>query len=433
MIIAISFLAECTASFIEIFILCDLVQVLFSNDKGLRKSKANWLVMLIALLLVQIMNSISIVSPVTPVIMILFWCISSKIMFSVDYVTALSVSGFYMITIVAFDFFFFSSVGALFGGHDTFMSLIGTPGPSRIAPVLIDKLIYAVFYSIVRKNLVKFHFNMDSRNFFIKITVAGCISCLILAKLTFDSFPFAINQLWFLVLCVFVCFVFFHSYTVNKKMNEARLEMMDIRNQMLEESYDTLNGIYDSNSRLFHDLNNHMEVLYQLLDGGKVADAKMYIDKISEPIKDLRKIVWTGVDAVDVVLNSKLERAKRENINVIYNVEFPSNTNIQAHDICVILSNLIDNAIEATAKGNEGKEIKVTIRKINKFLCIQISNPIFESLKIHDGHLKTTKYDSSTHGWGLQSVKAAAENYEGTVKFTFDDNVFTVTVMLFYA
>lgn len=115
-----------------------------------------------------------------------------------------------------------------------------------------------------------------------------------------------------------------------------------------------------------------------------------------------------------------------------YNVEYPKHSNIQAHDICVILSNLIDNAMEAVMKGNEKKEVKVTIRNINNFLTIQVSNDIFEPVKTKDGKIITTKANKLSHGWGMQSVQAAADNYEGTVKYSYDKKQFVVTVMLFY-
>ena len=432
MITVLSNIVEFTASLVEIFILYDIFQILMSDNKGLKKTKLNWLIMLIALLLVQMLNSITLFSFATIIIIVLYWSISAKYLYSIEYITALSIVGFYAVATVIFDFFMFSAVGAFWGGHDTFLSIIETTGQARMLVVIATKLLWAAGYFAIRKHLAKFQFNKYSRNFFIKVSVVGCIACLILAKFTFDAFPYAINQAWFLIVGILVCLLFYHSYVVNSRTNKAQLEMIELRNQLLEDNYETLNDIYTSNAKLYHDLNNHLGTLYQLLDTDKLSEAKEYIERISEPIKNLNSVIWTGIDVVDVILNSKIEKAQKLNVDLIYNVEFPANSNIQPHDICVILSNLIDNAIEAVAKGDNSKEVKVTMRKINNFLTIQVVNAIFEPVRLKGGKIVTTKSDMLLHGWGMQSVTAAAENYEGSVKYTFDNEQFVVTVMLFY-
>ena len=432
MITALTHIAEFVTSFVEIYILYDIFQILLSDNKGLKKTKANWIIMLIALFLVQGLNAVSLFSSVTVIIVFLYWSITAKYLYSTEYTTTLSIAGFYVLATVAYDFFLFSAVGAFLGGQDKFMLLIENTGFERMIVILISKLMWTLFYFIIRKYLLKFQFDKGSRNFFIKISVVGCIVCLVLAKMTFDTFPHTVNQIWFLLVCVLICLVFYHSYVVNSKINKSHLEMIELKNQLLEDNYKMLNDVYTKNANLYHDLSNHLGTLYQLLNTNKLTEAKEYIERISEPVKVLNKVVWTGVDVVDVILNSMIEKARKFDIDLIYNVEYPASCNIQTHDICVILSNLIENAIEAVAKSDGEKEIKVTIRKINNFLTIQVINAIFEPVKIRAGKIVTTKDNSLLHGWGLQSVKAAAENYEGSIKYTYDNNQFVVTVMLFY-
>ena len=88
------------------------------------------------------------------------------------------------------------------------------------------------------------------------------------------------------------------------------------------------------NAKLYHDLNNHLNILYQLLEKENVSEAKAYIREVSKPIMQLSKSVWTGIDAVDVIINSKVEKMKEKGIPVEVNVEFPDNTNILPLMIC---------------------------------------------------------------------------------------------------
>lgn len=432
MIAILGVLVEVVASFIEIFIMYDIFQILLSKNRKLKKTRLNWAIMIVGLLIVQGLNAITLFSYATIIVIVLFWSITAKFLYATEYTTALSITGLYVLTTVVYDFFFFSAIGALWGGYDTFMLLIGDSSQARMLVVIATKLIWVVCYGLLRKHFAKVQLNSESRNFFMKITVTGCIGCLILAKLTFDAFPYAINQAWFLMICVLVCFIFFNSFVMNSRANKAQLEMIALRNQLLEENFETLNDVYSQNAKLYHDLNNHLDALYQLLDSDMVDDAKEYIERIGEPVKVLNKISWTGVDVIDMILNSKLVRAEKCGINLTYNVEFPANSGIKPSDMCSILSNLIDNAIEAVTKSNREKEIKVTIRKINNFITIQVINTIFESVMVRAGKIVTTKRDTALHGWGMQSVKATAEKYEGTVKYSCDRQQFVVMVVLFY-
>ena len=126
--------------------------------------------------------------------------------------------------------------------------------------------------------------------------------------------------------------------------------------------------IYTSNAKLYHDLNNHLNVLYQFLEEGETEEAKEYIREISQPIQKLTKTVWTGVDVVDVIISSKVEKMRNKGISWDINAEFPKNTNIQPYDLCTILSNLLDNAVEAVERTGKQGNISLTIRKINYFL-----------------------------------------------------------------
>ena len=119
-----------------------------------------------------------------------------------------------------------------------------------------------------------------------------------------------------------------------------------------------------------------MNVLYQLLDEEKTLEAKNYITEISRPIMQLSKTTWTGIDVVDVVINSKLGKMKEKGITCNVNVEFPQNTNIKPHDMCTILANFLDNAIEASEKLKIPGNISLTIRRINHFLLIKVSNAL---------------------------------------------------------
>ena len=150
-------------------------------------------------------------------------------------------------------------------------------------------------------------------------------------------------------------------------------------------------------------------------------------------MKELMLKSFTGNDIIDVILSSKKQKAEQLGIKVSMDVEFPSNTGIRTNDVCTILGNLMDNAIDGS-KDTENAEICLKICRVHQFIVIQISNTISRQPLIDErtGRLITAKEDKASHGWGMQSVKAALEKYNGTMKYQFNETEFKITVMLFF-
>lgn len=236
--------------------------------------------------------------------------------------------------------------------------------------------------------------------------------------------------LWLGVMALVFIFLMFDLALSGKKY---RIENERMKRQLLEEKYQSLNEIYSKNAKLYHDLNNHLNLLWQLLNEGKIEEAKTYISNISEPVRHMQKVTWTGVDLVDVVLNSKIEVMQEKNIAYQVNVELPQNTGISEADICTILSNLLDNAIEAVEKlPRQETPVRVTMRSIRKMLFIQISNPCI-GIEIPEGGLpETSKKEKERHGWGLWNVADLAEKYQGTFQVESEKGIFKAVVMLFF-
>ena len=206
-----------------------------------------------------------------------------------------------------------------------------------------------------------------------------------------------------------------------------------MRNRLLEGKYQGLNDVYEKNAELYHDLNHHMNALYQMLDTGDLDGAKGYIKEISEPIQSLSREIWTGVDIVDAIINSKIKKMDETGIHHSIQVEFPFNTNITSSDICAVLSNLLDNAIEASEKVLRGeREVRLVMRRIHQFLMIRVENRCINQSLEAEGLPKTSKADSAAHGWGLRSVNNVARKYGGTLTCSLEEGVFRTDVLLFF-
>lgn len=220
----------------------------------------------------------------------------------------------------------------------------------------------------------------------------------------------------------------------------GKRKFLERKNQVLYENYHLLNELYQKNERLYHDMNHHLQMISHLAERLNAIEIKEYVASISAPINELTDIVWSGVDIVDAILNHAVTEAGKYGIKMNVNVEFPKNSQIASDDLCVILFNLLDNALEACIKcRNHADEngtalklfIDVTIRRIHQFLIIKVRNPYYQKpQRKFLGLFATTKTDTIHHGIGLHNVKEAVEKYNGNLEFESKDGLFITTALI---
>uniref|UniRef100_UPI004055F840 sensor histidine kinase n=1 Tax=Agathobacter sp. TaxID=2021311 RepID=UPI004055F840 len=422
---------EWMASFAEIFVLYKIYNVLFYRTRRLESEKTDIALAVIGMVITQFCNAIAVFSYYTMMVIVLYISICAAFIYKTGYITLFSIASFYILSLGCFDFLIFTLVSNFYGGYDMFMELISQAGVFRMVMLLAIKILWILTYFFLKKYLYKFSLKKNDIYTVLIISCAGFLGVVYLAEQTFKNFGYGITRRWFILL-VFFALLLFAGYFVSKNRDEKiKLSFLEMRNELLEENYKTINEIYMSNSKLYHDLNNHLNVLYQLLDEGNHEEAKAYIKEIGKPIMALSKTVWTGVDVVDVVINSKLKKMEEKGIAADVNVEFPQNTNILPHDMCTILSNLLDNAIEAAQMLESPGKISLTIRRINHFIVIKVVNPC-EGKQQFNLFPETTKANKELHGWGLPSVRDAVEKYNGTIKCVGENDKFIVKIILFF-
>lgn len=423
---------EIIVSFIEMFLLFRIYGIILRKHKRRESTKQGIILAIIGTAIMHICNYIAVFSYFNILVFVLFTSITALFIYKINYVVLFSVSSFYMLCISCFDFLSFTLVSTLFGGYDTFLRMVSVPSIFRSVTIIIIKFFWIMIFFILKKYLYRFSLNQKSIYAFLIIALAGFTGFIYLVNQTFKSFSHAMTGMWLIFVVIFSLVFFVIYFVLESREEKMKLNFAEMRNSLLEENYQTINDIYMKNAKLYHDLNNHLNVLYQLLEKENVSEAKAYIREVSKPIMQLSKSVWTGIDAVDVIINSKVEKMKEKGIPVEVNVEFPDNTNILPHDMCTIISNLLDNAIEATEKLKDPGGVSLVIRRINHFLLIKVSNDAITGKKDFVVFPDTSKENKNLHGWGLPSVRDAVDKYNGSFKCTNRDGKFVVTIMLFY-
>lgn len=341
---------------------------------------------------------------------------------------SLFVSIFYEIAVSFWQFLISAGLGVFFrsGAYLESGSLQG-----QIAVWLLY-LLLAALVIFVRK-----HTDMSGKEGFrlaAMIALAGFIAVVTLSEQKILVIPEDTFTMWTILSVVLMMSVLVFNMNRQYEVEKEAARLKEEQAELLERDYTALNHAYAVNAKLFHDFHNHIGVLRQMLSRQNFEGAMKYLDELYGPVREMTDTVWTGDETVDYLINSKTSAAAAGQIRMQIQVEFPRHTNIRSADLCAIIGNLLDNALEAAGKvaDEEQRFISLTIRRINQMLVIKVENSFAEKPREENGELKTTKAKQGLHGWGLKSARTAAEKYDGMVRTAYTGEVFRAVVTLSY-
>jgi len=180
-----------------------------------------------------------------------------------------------------------------------------------------------------------------------------------------------------------------------------------------------------------HDFNNHLGVIYGLLEGRETDKAGDYTRKLVNAAEEFQNMVYIPYPILRAMLNYKLSSAKEANISLKLNVHIPGELKINEFDVTVILGNLLDNAMEAcAAMEEEGRYIDLSILYKPDYLVVRIENPRGEEPVLPEGKIGTTKKDIDNHGFGLKNIEYLVNKHHGLIKIQRENGIFKVNIAI---
>lgn len=206
-----------------------------------------------------------------------------------------------------------------------------------------------------------------------------------------------------------------------KRATEKQLELeLNHYNNMVQKNRDM---------RVFrHDFKNNLTSVRALIDGGQYGEAEKYIDELYGRLDATKSVVSTGNHLADAILAEKYAAARERGVKIDFEGIIP-NGRIENIDLCTILANALDNAIEGI---RHVKNAAIGIRAIDDgaVFTLIISNPTDKPVEIKNNRVKTTKGDDVNHGLGIGSIRNAAGKYNGEVNLRYKNGYFTIEVMM---
>lgn len=203
----------------------------------------------------------------------------------------------------------------------------------------------------------------------------------------------------------------------------------EYQNDLITKHCDEVQNIYRTMRGWRHDYHNHIQTLLAL--SGDEVKSREYLLNLNDDLTKVDTVLKTGNVMVDAILNSKLSLINSKNIKVNAKAVVPPELKLSEIDLCVIIGNLLDNAMEACLRQSENEErfIRVFIGVLKNQLYISVSNSVGGKVKKSGKNYISSK-NSEIHGFGLLRVDRIAAKYNGYVNRQSEEGVFATEVML---
>lgn len=200
--------------------------------------------------------------------------------------------------------------------------------------------------------------------------------------------------------------------------------------QLIETHYQEVENMYRQMRGWRHDYRNHIQTMKVLASSGDLEGIRSYLDRLDTDLNTVDLAVKTGNAMADAILNSKISLAKSRDIPVQVEAHIPVRLKMSELDLCCVIGNLFDNAIEASlALPPEERLIRVYMDMKGTQLYLSFTNfTAGGKREKQGGRFLTTKGEG--HGFGLVRIDTIVERLEGYLSRNSEDGAFTTEILI---
>lgn len=231
-----------------------------------------------------------------------------------------------------------------------------------------------------------------------------------------------------IVLGLIIAICFLIRYILNRLIDKR---IANYQNNLISKQYAEVENIYKKMRGWKHDYHNHIQVMKAYLALEKYDEMDKHLDELNIDLQNIDEVLKTGNLMVDAILNTKLSIALSKDININAKATVPKNIKVADVDLCTVIGNLMDNAMEATVKLDniEDRFIRVYIREMKGQLYISVTNSVGGEVKKIGLEYITTKLGLN-HGFGLKRIDSIVHKYNGFINRQNEEGVFATEVIL---
>ena len=207
-------------------------------------------------------------------------------------------------------------------------------------------------------------------------------------------------------------------------------QIASYQQELIETHYREVDNMYRQIRGWRHDYRNHIQTMKAYAASEDWEAVKRYLDLLDDDLMTVDTVIKTGNPMTDAILNSKISLAKAKDIQVIADAHIPVKLKSSEIDLCCIIGNLFDNAIEASMKlPQEQRQIRVYMDMKSTQLYISFTNfTAGKKMKKEGTRFRSTK--GKDHGFGLIRIDTIVERLEGYISRNSEDGAFTTEILL---
>ncbi len=303
-----------------------------------------------------------------------------------------------------------------------------------VISILLPVVLLLLINLIYKKKEVDLTFTWDSRIEMYIILIANVIFIVFTAQLwkfSVDkkiSIELVLSTMMFIIVInsVMTIILIYRSYRRAEKQMEDNLKMQQI--EMENRLNKDMTEVIESLRGLRHDMNTHMGVLKGLVDFGQYDELKEYLDIIYMDVKLSNIYLVIPHPALSILINSKI--AKANDLKIEFEPIVSVKTiHLEDNDICALIGNLLENAIEACEKVTDNRYISFSIRESNDFCFIHCENTYEVKPICKGGTFVTSKGETGWHGIGIKNIRSIVNKYSGKIDIDVGE-LFVVDISL---
>lgn len=283
------------------------------------------------------------------------------------------------------------------------------------------------------------HYFMDLEPFdavlilMISLVIRSIESGLLIGEEGYGIFPISViydSYLPVKVLLLLVLILIIRTIVSSKRRLSMENVVVLLRDEVMDFSayYDELNHNNENVRKMVHDTKNHMYAIRSMITGNNNAEALEYIDRLTGTETAIRGKYSTGNSLADAILDRKSQESEKYDTVIDFAGIVPK-TGVDNMDMVILLSNMLDNAIDACRKISSESRITVKSEIKGDLWILTVVNPVRSHINVSRG-LPSTKGANGTHGYGIANMREVTDKYNGALSFYCEDKMFMVIASL---
>ena len=213
----------------------------------------------------------------------------------------------------------------------------------------------------------------------------------------------------------------------NRELSELLASEERNRNQM--KSFQEQKRNYENQRKILHDYKNQVNCILGLMKDKDVGEAQTLAERLDQTLREGIDVIDVSHPVINVLLNQKYRQAAEQKISILFQVNNLGAVWLEEQDIVILLSNLLDNAIEACSEVGEHRTICFRMLMEEGQLIVSVKNPMKNPVKAQGEHIPTHKEDGENHGFGMKNVAEVTDKYQGMGSWHSTKSFFYYTVI----